>query len=244
MNTGKGNKRLAAALAGGAAVLAGCTGAAQTPSATAPSIMSTTAATTVPSPSTSITATPPQSPVVAPVTAAELGATWRPECPVAPQQLRRVDLDYLGFDGQTHRGALVVHEQLVAQVVDVFDRLYRLRYPIAVMQTVEHYPGADDELSMQANNTSAFNCRGIPGSRNWSLHAYGKAIDLNPRLNPYIDRTGAFQPANAGTFVDRSRNAPGMLHAGDAAVRAFTDHGWRWGGYWRTPIDYQHFEWR
>lgn len=178
------------------------------------------------------------------MTTAELGATWRPQCPVPPQQLRRVDLDYLGFDGQTHRGTLVVHEEVVTHVVEAFDRLYRLRYPIAVMHTVDHYPDADDELSMRANNTSAFNCRGIPGSRNWSLHAYGKAVDLNPMLNPYIDRTGAFQPANAGVFVDRSRNEPGMLHAGDAAVQAFTEHGWQWGGYWRTPVDYQHFEWR
>lgn len=203
----------------------------------------TTPATVSPTP-TSATTAPLQGPVIEPVTAAELGATWRPGCPVAPQQLRRVDLDYLGFDAQPHRGSLVVHEDLVAQVVEAFDRLYRLHYPIATMRTVEQYAGADDELSMRDNNTSAFNCRGIPGSRSWSLHAYGKAVDVNPRLNPYIDRTGVYQPANAGAFVDRTRTEPGMLHAGDPAVRAFTERGWRWGGYWRTPIDYQHFEWR
>jgi hypothetical protein len=187
--------------------------------------------------------TGPQPPVVAPVTAEQLGATWRPGCPVGPESLRRIDLDYFGLDTRTHRGSIVVNQDLVPETIAVFDRLYRLGFPIERMRTVENYPGADDELSMRDNNTSAFNCRGIPGSAAWSYHAYGRAIDLNPRFNPYIDRTGAFEPANAEVYLDRTRIDPGLLKDDDAAVRAFTDHGWSWGGYWRTPKDYQHFEW-
>ena len=182
--------------------------------------------------------------VVAPVTAAELGATWRPGCPVAPEQLRRVEVDYLGLDGQTHRGALVVHEQLVADIVAIFADLRREAYPIAKMQTADHYAGAADELSMEDNNTSAFNCRRLPGSTSWSLHAYGRAIDVNPLLNPYVDSSGDLEPATAGQYLDRRRTEPGILHAGDAVVRAFTDRGWIWGGSWHNPIDYQHFEHR
>jgi hypothetical protein len=180
---------------------------------------------------------------VSPVTAEQLGATWRPGCPVPPEQLRLVELDYLGLDLQTHRGQLVVHQDLTDAVIAAFDRLYRMGFPIERMRTVENYPNADDELSMRDNNTSAFNCRDIPGSGSWSYHAYGQAIDINPRFNPYIDRTGAYQPANAEVFVDRNRIDPGLLKDGDAAVRAFTDQGWTWGGNWRTPKDYQHFEW-
>ncbi len=176
------------------------------------------------------------------VTTAELGATWRPGCPVAPEQLRRVELDYVGFDGQPHRGVLVVHEQLVADVIAIFGELQRQGYPIAKMQTAEHYPNAADELSMEDNNTSAFNCRPLPGSTDWSLHAYGRAIDLNPLVNPYIDRTGHLEPTTAGAYLNRARTDPGILHAGDPAVRAFTDRGWTWGGDWHNPIDYQHFE--
>jgi hypothetical protein len=95
---------------------------------------------------------------------------------------------------------------------------------------------------MEDNNTSAYNCRDIPGTGRWSQHAFGRAIDLNPLLNPYIDGTGAFQPTNAAPYLDRNRTDPGLLHAGDPVVRVFTDRGWRWGGSWRTPIDYQHFE--
>lgn len=177
------------------------------------------------------------------VSAADLGATWHPGCPLGPEQLRRVGLDYLGFDGKTRRGALVVHESLVPQVIAIFDQLYRIRYPIERMRTVDHYLRAEDELSMEDNNTSAFNCRGIPGSGNWSLHAYGRAIDLNPLLNPYIDGTD-LEPANAARYLDRTRTDPGLLHRDDPAVRAFTDRGWQWGGAWRSPIDYQHFEMR
>jgi len=194
-----------------------------------------------PSPSASA---PPEPAVgtVKPVTSAELGASWRPGCPVEPGRLRRVYVEHVGFDGQTHRGELIVHEDLVPEVIAIFEQLYRLGYPIEKIHTVDHYPAADDELSMEDNNTSAFNCRGIPGSNRWSQHAYGRAIDLNPLLNPYIFPSGEFQPHNAAAHLDRGRTDPGLLHAADPAVHVFTDRGWRWGGYWKGPIDYQHFE--
>ena len=196
-----------------------------------------------PRPSASVPAAPAAA-TVRPVTAAELGASWRPGCPVGPERLRRVEVNYIGFDGQTHRGELVVHEDVVADVIAIFEQLHRLRYPIAKMRTVDHYPGAEDELSMEDNNSSAFNCRPLPSGRAWSLHAYGRAIDVNPLLNPYIDSRGNLQPKTAAPYLDRNRTDPGMLHAGDPAVRVFTDRGWRWGGDWRTPKDYQHFEHR
>ncbi|WP_372451309.1 M15 family metallopeptidase [Mycolicibacter acidiphilus] len=185
--------------------------------------------------------TPPQPAVVTPVTAADLGASWHPGCPVSPAQLRRVTLTHLGFDAKPHRGQLIVHAQLVDQVVTVFDQLYRLGFPIEKMRTAAAYPHASDELSMEDDNTSAFNCRRIPGSGSWALHAYGRAIDVNPLLNPSVTGT-RIEPVNAAVYTDRHRIEPGLLHAGDPAVRAFTDRGWAWGGAWRSPVDYQHFE--
>jgi hypothetical protein len=198
------------------------------------------AATPPPTLPPSVVATSPP-PTMQPLTAADLGATWRPGCPIDPQQLRRVEVGFVGFDGRTHRGTLIVNEDVAPDVVAIFEQLVELRFPIEKIRTADSYPGADDELSMEENNTSAFNCRDIPGTGHWSLHAYGRAIDVNPLLNPEIDR-GAIQPRTAAPFLDRSRTDPGMLHAGDAAVRVFADHGWRWGGDWRRPVDYQHFE--
>jgi hypothetical protein len=209
------------------AALVQCASPRQPPVASTPVTSSTTAA---------------SEPVVQLVTAAELGASWHPGCPVAPEQLRRVELDYVGFDGRIHRGALVVHEGLVADVIAIFGRLQRQGYPIAKMQTPEHYPGAADEPSMEDNNTSAFNCRTLHGSATWSLHAYGRAVDVNPLLNPYIDRSGDLEPTTAAAYLNRARTDPGILHDGDPAVGAFADRGWTWGGDWHNPIDYQHFE--
>ena len=184
----------------------------------------------------------PAAAVVTAVTAADLGATWRPECPVGPADLRRVELNYTGFDGQPHRGVLVVNRAVVDEVVAIFDALQQLHYPIARMQTVDRYPGAQDELSMEDNNTSAFNCRPLPGSTTWSMHAYGRAVDINPLINPSIDNRGVLEPATAARYLDRTRDEPGMLRADSPAVAAFTERNWRWGGAWRNPIDYQHFE--
>jgi len=220
--------RRIATLAVAGAVLVQCSSAPPPPEATSPP---SAAAPTAPAAATD-----------QPVSAADLGPSWHPGCPIDPQDLRRVEVTYLGFDDQTHRGDLIVNQDLAADVVAIFDQGLQLRYPIEKIRTLDSYPGADDELSMEDNNTSAFNCRDVPGTGRWSQHAFGRAIDLNPLLNPDIDRTGAFQPKNAAPYLDRNRTDPGVLHAGDAAARVFTDRGWRWGGDWRTPKDYQHFE--
>lgn len=235
----EGRTVLLAEVLAAAVVLVQCA-AAPPPQAATPSPFVAPAPSTVASSS----AGPPPAPArgaVEPVTAAELGPTWRPDCPVGPEQLRRVDVDHIGFDGQTHRGELIVHEDLVPDVIAIFEQLYRLGYPVEKVRTVDHYPDADDELSMEDNNTSGFNCRLIPGTSEWSPHAYGRAIDINTRLNPCLYAGGYFEPQNAAAYLDRSRTDAGLIHDGDPAERAFTDRGWQWGGDWKTP-DYQHFE--
>ena len=226
--------RIAALVA--AMLAAGCTATGTQTAAVPPSASPQSAATPA------VNAAPTGPATVHPVTAAELGASWRPECPVAPGGLRRVELDYLGFDGAVHRGSLVVARDVVDDVIAIFADLLRMRYPVERMQTVDRYPGAEDEASMRDNNTSAFNCRPLPGGSAWSEHAYGRAVDVNPLVNPYLDSSGDLQPATARRYLDRSRDDLGLLHSGDAAVEAFTGRGWRWGGNWRDPVDYQHFE--
>jgi hypothetical protein len=60
---------------------------------------------------------------------------------------------------------------------------------------------------MEDNNTSAFNCRDIPGTNEPTQHAYGRAIDLNPLLNPSVDSSGAFEPKNASTSTSSCPDA-------------------------------------
>jgi hypothetical protein len=184
---------------------------------------------------------PPFVATVEPVTAERLGPSWREGCPVGPDQLRLIRMSALGFDGKLYRGELIVAADVVGDVIGTFAELYRHRFPVERMETVEKYD-ADDDKSMEANNTSAFNCRPITGGTAWSNHSYGKAIDVNPVQNPYISRSGTVYPPNGAPYVDRTRTDPGLIHADDKTVRAFERRGWEWGGYWETPIDYQHFE--
>jgi hypothetical protein len=179
--------------------------------------------------------------VIRPVTAKRLASSWREGCPVGPDQLRLISLDFVGFDGAVHRGELVVNAALAVEVARVFADLYFDRFPIQRMETIEKYD-SDDDASMAANNTSAFNCRPITGGTAWSNHSYGRAIDINTVQNPYISRSGTVYPPNGAPYVDRTQDLPGMIHAGDATEQAFTTRGWTWGGFWTTPIDYQHFE--
>jgi len=184
--------------------------------------------------------TKPTTPTIARVTAAKLGASWHAGCPIGPSGLRMVTVRYRGFDGRAHSGRLVVAADLAGQVRSIFAEIYASGFPIRRMVPVAAY-GGDDERSMEADNTSAFNCRPITGGGGWSQHAYGRAIDIDPLQNPYVAPSG-IEPVTARRYLDRSQRLPGMLHAGDPVVRIFTAHGWTWGGRWSSPTDYQHFQ--
>jgi D-alanyl-D-alanine carboxypeptidase len=184
---------------------------------------------------------PPFTHSVTPVTRAQLPHSWRPGCPVAPSSLRRLRLGYWGFDGKPHAGTLVVNASAVGDLTVVFRRLYRARFPIRRMRPIDAY-GGNDERSLAADNTAAFNCRYAvgPGPRRWSAHAYGIAIDVDPVENPYLE-SGQVHPRAGKAYLDRSNVRPGMAVRGGLLVSAFTSVGWQWGGRWTGTPDYQHF---
>lgn len=177
---------------------------------------------------------------IAPVdaVASRMGASWRRGCPVPLEDLRYVTVSYLDFDGVVRTGELVVHADVAEGLTRVFASLFEQRYPIRSMRLVDDF-GADDTASMNADNTSAFNCRAITGGTEWSEHAYGRAIDVNPVENPYV--LGRHVAPRAGRAFSARPAEPGVIHADDAVVAAFAAEGWQWGGDWDAPIDYQHF---
>ena len=176
---------------------------------------------------------------VHPVTAADLPATYRAGCPVPPPDLRLLRMSYLDFGGADRTGEMVVHVDQVARVVRVFTRLYEVRFPVARMERVDAFGGSDD-ASMEANNSSAFNCRPTTSGSAWSEHAYGRALDVNPVQNPYVSGRTVL-PESGRAYLDRGDRRPGMVLAGDLVVQAFAAEGWAWGGSWTNPRDYQHF---
>ena len=164
-------------------------------------------------------------------------------CPVPLADLRHLVVTHVGFDGRAHRGELVVHADVASEVADVFATLYADRFPIERMLLIDEYDG-DDDRSMAANNTSAYNCRRVAGQSAWSDHAYGRAIDINPVQNPYVVG-GDVRPPAARPYVsvDRSADArshPGVIREDGVVHREFDRIGWEWGGLFAEP-DFQHF---
>jgi hypothetical protein len=174
------------------------------------------------------------------VTRATVKHSWHTGCPVGVGDLRLITMTYWGMDKKPHQGQMVVNEDVAGKVVKVFHKLYDERYPIRRMELVDKYGGSDFK-SIEADNTSAFNCRNATGASSWSQHAYGHAVDLNTCENPYVHPNGHIEHPRCVKYGNRKRHDPGLVHSGDKVVRAFRSVGWGWGGTWGGPWDYQHF---
>ena len=66
-------------------------------------------------------------------------------------------------------------------------------------------------------DTGAYNCRQITGGTNYSLHAYGTAIDINWQTNPYGHHLITDMPI-------------GMIEDIEAIETVGGVQVWRWGG--------------
>ncbi len=171
------------------------------------------------------------------------GTYWKPGCPVPLSQLRVLTVRHWGFDGRARTGQLIVHQDVANPLRKVFQQLYQVRFPIRYMQLDIYRAGP--ELPASGDVSGSFECRkAVPspcgtGSGNWSNHAYGHAIDLNPRENPYVG-CGMVRDPTRARYISRARLYKGMVTP--AVVRAFASIGWGWGGSWTGQTkDYMHF---
>ncbi|MEN8726523.1 MAG: M15 family metallopeptidase [Sulfurovum sp.] len=173
------------------------------------------------------------------------GNTWKKGCPVPLKDLRYLRVKHINFNGEDQMGEIIVHKEISVEVTEIFEALYHVGYPIKKMKLVSDYKGSDWQ-SIESDNTSAFNCRAATGSKKWSKHSYGKAIDINPIENPYISRKGYISHKASSTYRKRvHKNATyadkAVLLKNDKAVQIFKKYGWKWGGDWSGVKDYQHF---
>jgi D-alanyl-D-alanine carboxypeptidase len=168
----------------------------------------------------------------------------QPGAPVDCTQLQVVRFSYVDFDKvRRDDGEIMVMAAVAPQVKALFDELLKRGFPLAQARLMEHYQGNDD-ASMADNNTSAFNDRPITGGKEFSLHAYGLAIDINPLQNPYVLRDAQgrqiYSPPAGQAFGVRAADRAG---SSEQVVELFAQHGFLiWGGDWKKPIDYQHFQ--
>ena len=165
----------------------------------------------------------------------------REGCPITQRsQLRRVEVDHVNFDGDLQRGYLVVNADTAQTTARIFTRLFEEGFPIRRMRGVERY-GGDTLKSLQADNTSAYNCR-RPDQINApvleSPHANGRAVDINPRENPWMDlRCDCWSP---GPKHAKRTPGPGKILRGDPVWQTFIQEGWIWQNI--DVADYMHFD--
>ena len=174
-----------------------------------------------------------------------LGKSYKADCSIPRSELRYLQLSHYDYNGNTCTGELICNKMIANDLKEIFQELYRQKYPIERMQLIDKYD-ADDERSMEANNTSCFNYRSISGSKKLSKHSRGLAIDINPLYNPCVRRgrggATSVQPATGRKYANRSKKGPYMIDRSDLCYRLFIKHGFKWGGDWRSLKDYQHFE--
>lgn len=186
-------------------------------------------------------------PVPASVKAVMRGVSYQQNDVIKWKELRHVVVKHYNFSGKVKTGELIVNKAVAQDVVEIFYELYQQKYPIKSIKLIDYYDG-DDEKSMEANNTSAFNFRYVTGSSTQiSKHGLGMAIDINPRINPYV-KGDTVLPKNGKVYKNRNKKtckgkyASAMIQADDEIVVLFKEHGFSWGGDWNSLKDYQHFE--
>ncbi|MBT8213611.1 MAG: M15 family metallopeptidase [Acidimicrobiia bacterium] len=166
-------------------------------------------------------------------------STWQDGCPVAAEDLSYLTVGFIGFDGASYVGEVIVNATAADAMVQVFRTMFETGFPIEEVRVI-----APDELDApptgDGNVTTVFVCRPVTGGASWSQHAYGLAIDINPFHNPYV-KGDLVLPELATVYTDRALGLPGMIIEGDSVVQAFDAIGWGWGGRWSTLTDPQHF---
>lgn len=172
------------------------------------------------------------------------GKSYKEDCTLDRSELRYLHVLYVGFDGNSHEGEIVCNKAIADDLIDIFRELYNSGYEIEKIRLVDEYD-ADDERSMSDNNSSCFNFRFISYTTTVSKHGKGMAIDINPLYNPYVKTVEdklSVEPANAVEYVDRNNDFEHKIDENDLAYKLFIEHGFSWGGAWKSSKDYQHFE--
>ena len=172
------------------------------------------------------------------------GKSYKDDCTVPLEDLRYLHVLHKDLEGKTHEGEIICNVYIVADLLDIFQKLYAANYPIEKIRLVDEY-NADDETSMRDNNSSCFNFRFISHTKKVSKHGLGLAMDINTLYNPYIKEVNGkriLEPATAEKYIDRSKNFVYKIDKNDLCYKLFKEHGFEWGGDWTDRKDYQHFE--
>ena len=172
------------------------------------------------------------------------GKSFKEDCTLPREDLRYLHVLHVDLNGETQEGEMIVNYHIAQDVLDILRQLYEAGYPIEKIRLVDEYD-ADDELSMEDNNSSSFNFRFISHTTRVSKHGLGLAVDINTLYNPYtkiVDGVRIVEPVTGEPYLDRDADFPCKIDHEDLCYQLFTEHGFEWGGDWEDRKDYQHFE--
>ena len=172
------------------------------------------------------------------------GKSVKEECTLPREDLRYLHVLHKDLDGVEHEGEMIVNYHIAEDVLDILKKLYEADYPIEKIRLVDEYD-ADDEASMEDNNSSAFNFRFISHTTRVSKHGLGLAVDINTLYNPYtkvVNGERIIEPITAEPYLDRDADFPYKIDENDLCYKLFIEKGFEWGGAWEDRKDYQHFE--
>ena len=184
------------------------------------------------------------SPITDEIFARIRGKSFKDDCTLPREDLRYLHVLHTDLNGETHEGEMIVNYHIAEDVLEIFRQLYAAEYPIEKICLVDEYD-ADDEASMEDNNSSSFNFRFISHTTRVSKHGLGLAVDINTLYNPYtkiVDNERIIEPVTGEPYLDRDADFPYKIDHEDLCFRLFTERGFEWGGDWEDRKDYQHFE--
>lgn len=173
------------------------------------------------------------------------GKSYKQNCTTPLKELRYLRVLHRNTEGQTLVGEMILNRRIATEVLDILRQLYEASYPIERMRLIDDYE-ADDLASARANNSSGFNFRFVSHTKTVSKHGMGMAVDINPLYNPYTRRLPngkeVLEPQEARPYLNRTASFPYKISRGDLCHKLFLQHGFSWGGAWKSCKDYQHFE--
>ncbi len=184
------------------------------------------------------------SPITDEIFARICGKSFKDDCTLPREDLRYLHVLHVDLDGETYEGEMIVNVHIAEDVLDILRQLYEAKYPIEKIRLIDEYD-ADDEASMEDNNSSSFNFRFISHTTRVSKHGLGLAVDINTLYNPYtkvVDGERIIEPITGEPYLDRDADFPYKIGHEDLCYRLFIEHGFEWGGDWEDRKDYQHFE--
>lgn len=137
---------------------------------------------------------------------------------------------YRNYSGEKHLGIIHVNTHIADQTINLFEDLYKISFPIAYVGPSFNYP---DYVLIDNNTTTGYNFRTVEGTEKLSMHAYGLAIDINPKDNPA-------KPTKFSQFYNYDSKIGKIT---PEVVAIANKHGFMWGGeIFKNFYDPHHFE--